>query len=109
MDINNYVHWLKTQLIPNLLPNFILITENASYHNMLRDKLPTSNSSKAEMKTWLMDLAGHEDSILRLPHQHPQLNPIDLTWVKIKLCAKGKNTTFKVQNVQLCHQKFTHT
>jgi hypothetical protein len=45
---------IKTMLITNLLPNSILVIDNASYHNIQTDKL-TSNSKKDEMKAWLLE------------------------------------------------------
>jgi hypothetical protein len=41
MTGENCIHWLKEKLIPNLEPNSVLVTDNASYHNIQRDKAPT--------------------------------------------------------------------
>jgi hypothetical protein len=37
MDSTNYACWLKTMLIPNLALNYILVINNASYHNIQTD------------------------------------------------------------------------
>jgi hypothetical protein len=38
-----------------MLPNLVLIIGSVSYDNIQRGKLPTSNASEAEMKTWLVE------------------------------------------------------
>lgn len=55
MNAVNYVKWLKEKLIPNLPPQSIVVMDNASYHNKLLEKQPTSNSRKAELIKWLQD------------------------------------------------------
>lgn len=54
MNANNYQNWLTTRLIPNLPPNSVLVIDNASYHNVQLNKVPTSNSTKTVMKEWLV-------------------------------------------------------
>lgn len=44
---------MKNHLLPNLPNNSVLVIDNASYHNVLSIKHPTSNSRKQEMKVWL--------------------------------------------------------
>jgi transposase len=48
----NYIRWLKEKVIPNLEPNSGLVIDNAPYHNIQKDKAPTSNSNKETMKNW---------------------------------------------------------
>lgn len=55
MNFVNYEKWLKEKLIPNLKPNSVLIVDNASYHNKLLNRAPTSNSLKQEMMDWLTE------------------------------------------------------
>lgn len=54
MNYNNYEKWLRTQLIPNLPPNSVVVVDNAPYHNKLEEKAPTSNSKKCDMEAWLL-------------------------------------------------------
>jgi hypothetical protein len=54
MDTDNYAHWLKKHLIPNLLLNSVLVVD-ISHHNTRLNKLPTSNPTKASMKAWLKE------------------------------------------------------
>lgn len=49
MNTENYVKWLRSMLITNLLPNSVLVIDNASYHNTQIDKPPTSNSLKTDI------------------------------------------------------------
>lgn len=53
MNFENYQKWIRTQLIPNLPPNSVVVVDNASYHNKEYDKAPNSNSKKLEMQAWL--------------------------------------------------------
>jgi transposase len=38
--------------------------------------------------------------VLRLPPYRPDLNPMELTWADVKQSITGKNTTFKVRDVE---------
>lgn len=55
MNYENYELWLKSQLIPNLPPNSVVVVDNASYHNKQYDRAPTSNAKKADMQAWLTE------------------------------------------------------
>ncbi|XP_063633868.1 uncharacterized protein LOC134804684 [Cydia splendana] len=66
MNFVNYEKWLKEKLIPNLKPNSVLIVDNASYHNKLLNRAPTSNSNKQEMMDWLTE---HNISYNRLMYK----------------------------------------
>lgn len=55
MNYENYEKWLRTQLIPNIPPNSVVVVDNASYHNKQYDRASTSNSRKADMQAWLSD------------------------------------------------------
>lgn len=43
MNYQNYEKWIRTQLMPNLPANSVVVVDNASYHNTLEDRAPTSN------------------------------------------------------------------
>jgi hypothetical protein len=49
MNWENFQTWLKSQLIPNLPPNSILVVDNTPYHNTREIKELTSTTRKAEM------------------------------------------------------------
>jgi transposase len=66
MNYDNYTKWLRSQLIPNLPPNSVLVIDNASYHNKQYDPAPTSNAKKADMQRWLMEKGiAYEESMLK--------------------------------------------
>lgn len=49
---------------------------------------------------------GH--SVLKLPPDHPDLNPIDLMWADVKHYVADRNTTFKVHDVKiLCQERLS--
>ncbi|XP_075228143.1 uncharacterized protein LOC142328322 [Lycorma delicatula] len=54
MKMSNYMKWIGEKLLPNLPKESksVLVTD-ASYHNVLIEKAPTSNSIKSEMISWL--------------------------------------------------------
>lgn len=53
MNFINYKKWLETSLIPNLPDNSVVVVDNASYHNVMSYKHPTSASRKCDMIQWL--------------------------------------------------------
>lgn len=55
MNFENYEKWLRSQLMPNLPPNSVLVVDNASYHNKQYEAAPTSNTKKADMQKWLQE------------------------------------------------------
>ncbi|CAK1578045.1 unnamed protein product [Parnassius mnemosyne] len=44
MNFENYEKWIRIQLIPNLLPNSIIVADNASYHNKEYHLVPNAYS-----------------------------------------------------------------
>lgn len=38
---DNFLQWVQEKLIPNLLPQFVVLTDNAPYHNVEINKSPT--------------------------------------------------------------------
>lgn len=53
MNYDNYKKWVTEKLIPNVLPKSVVVIDNAPYHNIQINKIPTSATTKAEMQTWL--------------------------------------------------------
>lgn len=55
MNSHMFRDWIKDTLLPLLDRPSCLIMDNASYHNKVaqEDKVPTSSSTKAEIKIWL--------------------------------------------------------
>lgn len=67
MNHENFVTWTKTQLIPNLPQNSVVVIDNASFHNVQVNKAPNSNSKKADMTKWLDEHEIEYDSSLLKP------------------------------------------
>ena len=52
MNNQHFMEWWKTQHLPNIPPNVIIVLDNASYHNGVVEKVPTKSSHKSEMQAW---------------------------------------------------------
>jgi hypothetical protein len=48
------MRWIKEELLPNLPQNCVFVIDNASYHNVLSERCPTSASKKKDMEDWLL-------------------------------------------------------
>ncbi|XP_023725475.1 uncharacterized protein LOC111874314 [Cryptotermes secundus] len=55
MNSGNFEKWILEKLIPNLPPRTVIVTDNASYHNIEVTRGPTSNNKVSEMKQWLAE------------------------------------------------------
>ena len=53
MNGKHFEEWMETQLFPNVPENSTIIMDNASYHSVKAEKIPTSNTNKPEMQEWL--------------------------------------------------------
>ena len=49
----NILHFMTTQLLPNIPDHSIIILDNVSYHNGVVEKIPTKSLRKFEMQEWL--------------------------------------------------------
>ncbi|KAG8239482.1 hypothetical protein J437_LFUL018990 [Ladona fulva] len=50
MNSGNYLKWVKNQLIPNFPLKSVVVLDNAPYHNVQLNRLPSSNAKKDTMK-----------------------------------------------------------
>jgi len=48
-----FLEWFKSQFLPGIPPNSCIVMDNASYHSVRREKLPTLKTRKADMQEWL--------------------------------------------------------
>lgn len=54
MNWENFSTWFKTQLLPKIPDNSLIVMDNAKYHNVLADDaFPKGTSSKEELQEWL--------------------------------------------------------
>lgn len=88
MNQQNYEKWVQEKLTPNLPPNSVVIFDNASYHNVILNKIPTSNTPKEEMKNWL-DKEG-------IPYDAKMLKATLYELIKI---AKPRTVTYSVDKI----------
>jgi hypothetical protein len=40
MNYDNFSRWITYQVIPNLLPNSVVVVDNVSYHSTVHNKSP---------------------------------------------------------------------
>ena len=53
MNAATYENWFKTQLLPNLEPDSVIILDNASYHSAKKELLPRRGWRKKAIQDWL--------------------------------------------------------
>jgi len=53
MNGETFEKWFKETLIPKLPANSVIVMDNASYHSVRQEAIPTSNSRKNVMQEWL--------------------------------------------------------
>lgn len=70
----------------------------------------TIKRNKGHFKTFKIDKLLQESgfSVLRLPPYHPDLNPIEMIWAKVKNRVAAENVDFTTTAVEdICKQKFS--
>lgn len=72
-DINatNYLQWIRSKLVPDLPPQPVFVTDNASYHNVLSVKFRKDGEKLFHVDSVLSE---HGHTVLRLPSYHPELS-----------------------------------
>ncbi len=65
MDGPRFTEWFVDQLLPNIDANSVIIMDNASYHSVRREKIPTSSTLKADIRLWLTskNIAWNQDML----------------------------------------------
>jgi hypothetical protein len=53
MSGNLFYNWFKDTLLSNIEPNSVIVLDNASYHSVMLEKIPNSNSKKCEIAEFL--------------------------------------------------------
>ncbi|XP_072400602.1 uncharacterized protein [Diabrotica undecimpunctata] len=92
MNHQNYMKWLKDELLPNLPSNSVLVIDNASYHNVTLEKCPTSASKKDIMKKWLTERNIFFDESETKPELYSKV-----------LIAKPKNPVYAIDQLLAQH------
>lgn len=55
MDGPRFEKWFTEQLLPNIEPRSVVVMDNASYHSVQLEKLPSTSTRKAEIQSWLTE------------------------------------------------------
>ena len=53
MDGTAYEKYYTSQILPNIPRGSVIVLDNASYHSVQCEKIPTKSNTKAVIKTWL--------------------------------------------------------
>lgn len=53
MNFDNFSKWVQQKLLPNLCEKCVIVLDNASYHNVQKNKKPNSASTKQQIQEWL--------------------------------------------------------
>ena len=54
MNWENFSKWFENQLLPNIESGFIVVLDNAGYHNVLgSDNVPNNTCTKEQLRQWL--------------------------------------------------------
>lgn len=53
MDGNRFEKWFLEQLLPNIEPGSVIVMDNASYHSVHLEKVPSSSTRKGDIQSWL--------------------------------------------------------
>ncbi|KAH7934522.1 hypothetical protein HPB51_029111 [Rhipicephalus microplus] len=55
MDGPRFEQWFGEQLLPNIKPCSVIVMDNAPYHSVRLERVPTSSSRKADIQSWLTE------------------------------------------------------
>ncbi|XP_072022707.1 uncharacterized protein [Amphiura filiformis] len=53
MNGNVFLEWFTHQFLPNIPQHTVIVMDNAPYHSVQEERIPTMNTKKAEMQEWL--------------------------------------------------------
>ena len=59
MNSDHNIEWLIEQLLPTLERPSVIVLDNATYLNKQKDKAPTTNDNKADIKNGLTNITLH--------------------------------------------------
>ena len=78
MNIDHFMEWFSTKLIPNFPASSVIVLDNAKYHNAVVEKHPTTSARKADIQAWLKKYhIPFDNSILKSELlQLVRLNPV---------------------------------
>jgi hypothetical protein len=65
MKSANFEKWVVVKLVPNLPPHAVIVLDNAPYHCIQVDKLPSAYALKSDMISWLRNNGVDCNAIIR--------------------------------------------
>jgi hypothetical protein len=71
MNGDNFREWFES-IIPRLESNSVIVMDNAPYHSVKSEKIPTSQSKKEEILTWLSSKGVQLDRPMIKPQAAPK-------------------------------------
>lgn len=87
MNGDIFHEWFES-IIPRLDPNSVIVLDNAPYHSVRSEKIPTSTSKKEEILSWLMSKGAVIDKSMFKPQLLAKVKEI-----------RGKYTSYVVDNM----------
>ncbi|XP_026819046.1 uncharacterized protein LOC113557684 [Rhopalosiphum maidis] len=100
---DTFFEWFCS-VLPLLKDDSVIVMDNAPYHSVKKDHLPTPSWTKIKHQYDLFivdeEAKKHNQIVLRLPPYHCELNPIELAWSVVKGHVKKNNTTYKLNDVR---------
>ncbi|XP_060855056.1 uncharacterized protein LOC132932705 [Metopolophium dirhodum] len=87
MNSHNFHEWFQL-IIPRLDPNSVIVLDNAPYHSVRTEKIPTNASKKDEILTWLISKGVIVDIAMFKPQLLAKVREI-----------KGKYVSYVVDNM----------
>ncbi|CAF4273713.1 unnamed protein product [Rotaria sordida] len=112
MDSDQFVNWIedssrKLRILHGNEAKIAIVQDNASWHNVLtldrsvKAELLELALANASPNEYITDQAAEQFNvqIIRLPHHHCCLNPIELSWNNLKQYVRDNNVTFKANDV----------
>lgn len=87
MNGDNFHKWFES-ILPRLDPNSIIVMDNAPYHSVRTERIPTSSSKKEDILSWLIS----KNVVIDRPMFKPQL------LAKVKE-IKGQYISYVVDNM----------
>ena len=72
MNGKHFEEWLETKVFPNIPEESVIVMDNASYHSVKEEKVPTKSNNKTELEAWLtkhnvtFSSTAKKDDLLRL-------------------------------------------
>ena len=91
MNAQVFEEWFRNQLLPNISANSVIVMDNAPYHSVKLEKMPTLAWRKADLQQWLIKkgIQPRENSLKAELHELTKKVDIDTSYVIDTIAAKA--------------------